>query len=226
MEDAAAALASGQPLRLVVAAPMATVNELLAPFVATLGPEDPVVTSVDHPALRPPQQAIGRADVVICGGPASVDLQTRVIGQVPLCLQTRADHPFAEQGRISVDVTELAGEPLVVQTRLNMSRLLLDGALAEHGLTARVAAECEVERMVQALAASGRGVGVLTESPRMGLRAIRICDNGVPVQMSLIPAWEPTHYAAARIADLVTRLGDFLTDVRHQLAQAHGWRPG
>jgi DNA-binding transcriptional LysR family regulator len=223
VEATAASLASGQPLRLVVAAPMATLNELIAPFVATLGPEDPVVTSFDNPPLRGPENVLGRADVVICGAPASSRLSTRVLGEVTLCAQVPAVHRFARERRQTVDVSELAGEALVVQTRENMSRLLLDSALAAHGMTAPIVAECEVERMVQALAASGRGVGILTERPHLGLHAIRITDHGEPLQMTLIAAWEPSHYASARIDDLMARLGDYLGEVSREIAAAQHW---
>ena len=49
--EATAALSSGQPVRLVIAAPLSTLNEVLAPFVAELGADDPLVTAFDHPCL-------------------------------------------------------------------------------------------------------------------------------------------------------------------------------
>ena len=211
--DATVALSSGQPLRLVVAAPLSTLNEVVAPFVAGRGADTPLITGFDHPALRPPEESLGRADLVICAGPATSALASRVLGSVPVCAQVTSHHRFAREQRDRLDIGELVGEPLILLTKDNMSRVVLASALAARGLTAQVIAETEVELMGQAIAASGRGVAVLTERARFGLHAVQLYDGPVPLQLTLHATWERGHYAARAISTLAEQLGNHLAEV-------------
>ncbi|MBP8881073.1 MAG: LysR family transcriptional regulator [Dermatophilaceae bacterium] len=211
--EATAALSSGQPVRLVIAAPLSTLNEVLAPFVAELGADDPLVTAFDHPALRPPDESLGRADIVICAGPAATSLDSRVLGDVPVCVQVHPSHRFARDGIPRLDVGELVDEPLILQSRENMSRVILESTLAGRGLTAQVTVDSEVELMAQAIAASGRGVAVLTERPRFGLHAIHLYDGDTPLRLTLHATWVRGHYAERTIVALAERLRDYLAEV-------------
>ncbi len=223
---AAAGLADGAPQHLVVAAPMSTIHEVIAPYIVSTAAAatDPVVTAFDHPALRPADESLGRADLVVCAGAPSGDLATHVLGTVTLCGQVAADHPWAREARSRADLADLAEERLIVLNRDNMSRVLLDAGLAARGLTARVAAQCDVEFVVQALAAAGHGVGVLTERPRFGLHPVRLYDADAPMRLTLHASWEPGHYAAAAIADLAAGLGAVLARTNAEIAAEHGWR--
>jgi hypothetical protein len=72
-----------------------------------------------------------------------------------VCAQVTSHHRFAREQRDRLDIGELVGEPLILLTKDNMSRVVLASALAARGLTAQVIAETEVELMGQAIAASG-----------------------------------------------------------------------
>jgi DNA-binding transcriptional LysR family regulator len=221
--EAARALAAGRPARLAVAAPTATINEVVAPFLATLGPIDPLVTAHEHPALASAEESLGTADVVICAGPPSAALTTRTLGDVPLCAQVPVTHRWASAGLTRIDVGELATEPLIVQTPDNMSRVLLDSALAARRITAQPTVTSALELVVQALAASGHGVGVLTERPRFGLHAVRLYDGAEPMLLTMHAAWRPDHFAHAVIEAIVQRLAACLETAKAEIAGQQGW---
>ena len=63
--------------------------------------------------------------------------------------------------------------------------------------------------MAQAVAASGKGVAVVSDDPRFGLHPLGIDGPAGPVQISLWAAWRPDHHGAVTLADLASRLRDF-----------------
>jgi hypothetical protein len=69
----------------------------------------------------------------------------------------------------------------------------------------------------QALAASNRGVAVVTDLDRFGARPLLIVDHaGVPVLLPIHACWNPAHYAAGSLSTFAEQLKRFSdTVVRH-----------
>ncbi|MGH3587929.1 MAG: LysR family transcriptional regulator substrate-binding protein, partial [Pseudonocardia sp.] len=124
-----------------------------------------------------------------------------------------AGHPWAD-GRAGVGLVELLREPLVLPSSSAVSRRVLDEAVARRGLAYGEFEECDDGRTAQAIAASGKGVAVVTDSPRYGAHPVPVRERpdapdstlGVPLHV----AWNPDHYAAPTIAALSRRLAAYL----------------
>ena len=107
-------------------------------------------------------------------------------------------------------MAELADEPLIVLGLEHGTRRLLDTAMADAGVSYAVAAETNVTQVAQALAASKRGVAVVSDDTRYGLHGVRIREaDGAEMRLPLFGAWDPSHYAAAAIATLVDDLATY-----------------
>lgn len=213
-QEAARNLAAGAVHRLVLAAPTATVHELVSPFLATLSADDPLV-AVDQVSPDSAHERLWTgADVVISSAPPVRPFAWCALGSVPLYAYVRPDHVWAEEGRQLVTLGELLDQKLLLLTRQNISRSCLDLAVAGAGLTYGEVEECGLGRVVQALAASGHGVGVVTDLPHFGVHPLRIAHpsgEGV-LSLSLHAAWDPRHYAAGTIESLAERLRQYLQD--------------
>lgn len=205
-------LAAGRVAGLTIAAPQATINEVIAPFIARLTSVAPLVTAIPIPSLESPRAALDRADIVVTAGPADVDHDSLTLGRAPVCAHVAADHPWTRNSTARVDVTDLAGQNLIVQTPDNRSRVLLDGVLADRGVSTRIIATSELETVVQALAAAGHGIGILTEAPRDGVHAVQLFDRAQRLEIVLRASWLPGHYAATEIAAIAAKLHTFMAD--------------
>lgn len=118
-----------------------------------------------------------------------------------------ASHPWA--GRGSVSLAEVVAEPLVLLSSEYGTRRVLDQAVASAGLKYQAVAEAALPEVVQALAAGGLGVAVVTDDERYGLRRLRIEVDGAPLEIPLVAAWGASHFAAPTIADWAARLAAF-----------------
>jgi len=83
--------------------------------------------------------------------------------------------------------------------------------MSDAGLSYGVAAETNVPQVAQALAASGRGVAVVSDDARYGLHGLRIRPAGGPLELRvpLFAAWDASHYAAPVIEDMVTDFASY-----------------
>ncbi|WP_435771307.1 LysR family transcriptional regulator [Nocardioides sp. SYSU DS0651] len=201
------ALRSGRLTRVRMAAPTTTLTDVLAPFLATLRPDDPLITVTEahgDEALR----GIGSdRDLAILTVPPPRRLGTRVVAVLPVWAYVPATHPLA--GRSHLPVEELADHPLVLLDRSFRPRTLVDEALAAVGRTAAAVVECDDPQVAQALAAAGRGIAVVSDDPRFDLVPLRIGSGPASLRLGLHAAWDPRHHAAAELAALADRLADF-----------------
>ena len=79
--------------------------------------------------------------------------------------------------------------------------------------------------IAQALAASGRGLTVLSDDPRFDLVPLAILDDdGEPVTIGLHAAWDPEHHAAARLGELARDLRRFARQRYPQPGKGVGMR--
>lgn len=62
------------------------------------------------------------------------------------------------------------------------------------------------------MAASGRGVAVVSDDPRFDLVSVPIEHEGEPLSIDLFAAWEPSHHAHGLVQGLAERLRTFSLD--------------
>ncbi|HEY3682138.1 MAG TPA: LysR family transcriptional regulator [Streptosporangiaceae bacterium] len=192
-------------LILTVLAPPATVNYLLAPFIAAHGADLPMLDARQEEPLRVFETlARDDTDFAISTIPPPGQLESRSLGDARIWAQVPPGHRLA--GRASVPLPELLSEPLIVMNQLNLTRLAFDEAVTEISMAYEIAHEAESSAIAQALTAAGRGVCVVTDGPRFGLRALRVEHGGGPLSVPLYAGWDPTHYASAIIDRVVDRI--------------------
>ncbi|WP_228032045.1 LysR family transcriptional regulator [Mycolicibacterium sp. P9-22] len=205
--EAAHTLASGRLRRLHLAVPTTTLTDVLAPFIATLGRDDPV------PLLRglDPRGAeaaiVSGADLAIVHRPPPRALASRPLAVLPVLAYVRSCDPWAARGRVSL--AELVTRSLVLLTEEFRTRTLLDAAADHAGLTYGEVIECGNAQVAQALAAADRGVAVVSDDPRFDLVPLGIDAPDGPVRIRLYAAWDRRHHAAAVLAGLADRLAVF-----------------
>lgn len=204
----AADLAAGRLGTLTISAPITTVTDVIAPFLATFTRHDPVPTVVvaDGPAAL---AALDRdTDLAVVTRAPNRPLVGLRLAVLPVFASVPPTHPWA--GRSGVELGELAKEPLVVLDRSFRPRQLLDEAFTAADLIGASRLECGSPQVAQALAAAGRGVAVVSDDPRFGLVSLPIRLDGGLLQIRLFGAWRPDHHAAATVAQLAARLGEFV----------------
>lgn len=213
-QAAARSLASGVVHRLVLAAPIATLTELVAPFLSTLSRNDPFVLVREALPTHAYETLHTGADVAISPAPVAGQLAHLRLGGVPLRASVSRQHPWAQRRRHTVTLEELVEQQLILLPPENVSRVELDLAVARAGLSYRSVEECAVARVAQAHAAAGHGVCVVTDYPRFGTHDVVIEDlrdaTAAPLHVALHAAWNPDHFAVATIERLTGRLESFL----------------
>jgi DNA-binding transcriptional LysR family regulator len=219
-EDAAHALASGELTEVSLAAADTTISEVVAPFVATLGTTDPFVSvRLSYPdgihSLVHRDFDLG----VSAASPPTSGLDWVPLTDVPLRAYTSTGHPWAVSGQRHVPVGDLVAEKLIVPGVNHPVRKVLDDAAGASGHRFQAGYEVPSPRMVQALSAAGRGVGIATDLPRFGAYPIFVVtDDGEPVVISIHACWHPDHYAAEAIRRFVARLAEFCSTTVREAA--------
>lgn len=210
-------LADPDHVRLRLVAPETTVADVIAPFLASLAAAVPLVDVQEAlPAAVYAQVLAGAADVGVSSVPPPRDLSSRLIVHFPIWAYVRAGHKWAR--RRSVSIADLAGERLVLLGPEHGSRRQLDAAMADAGASYAVAAETNVPQVAQALAASGRGVAVVSDDTRYGLHGVRIRAGGSGgLRVPLFGTWDASHYEAETITALIDELTAYAQE-RYRLA--------
>ena len=203
----ATALAAGRVERLRAAAPTTTLTDIVAPFLASLAAEDPMITVEEAPVAAALAGLHRHLDLVIVSSPPPTTLAQRRVADLPVWAQVRADHPLATHGTITLE--QLASERILTLDSTSRPRHLLHEALGRAGLAAPDIVECPNPQVGQALAAAGHGVALLSDDPRFDLVPLSVATATAPLTLTLFAAWSPDHHAASTIAALVDRLVDF-----------------
>jgi len=210
VERAAESLASGRLSALHLAAPTTTLTDVLAPFIATLGADDPMPMVRELDARGTVAALRAGADLAVVTRSPSRAVASRPLAVLPVWAYVRADDEWARRG--SVPVSELAGRRLVLLTPDFRPRGLLDAAMDDAGVGYGDHVEVADAQVAQAIAAAGRGVAVVSDDPRFDLVPLRIDGPTGVVRIRLYAAWDPRHHAATVIADLADRLAAFCVD--------------
>lgn len=205
---AAAQIRAGSLPTVTVAAHAVTLNDIVAPFFATFGPDDPMprVQSLD---ASDEYGALDRgADLVIGTHRPPGSLARARLAEFPVNAYVRRDHPLA--ARRDVTLRELAQYELLVPTTDSHARRALDAAVEIDGLPVRLV-EFTSSQVAQAVAAAGRGVAVVSDDPRYDLAALTVSSgSGEVLRIGLHAAWQPLHHGAGQLAALVRRLRDYV----------------
>ncbi|MEV4730273.1 LysR family transcriptional regulator [Saccharopolyspora sp. NPDC049426] len=205
---AAESLAAGRLVHLTIAASPTTLTDVVAPFLATFGPQDPQPTVQESSGPEALDRLRRGADLAIVAQQPPALWSTRTLAVLPLWAYVPQEHPWAD--RDTVDLDELAGHPLVVLDPTFRPRQLLDQALAGVGQALADPVECGNAQVAQALAAAGRGIAVVSDDPRFDLHGLRITQpGGEDLSITLHAAWDPGHHAAASLSTLAERLETF-----------------
>ncbi|MFL0421408.1 LysR family transcriptional regulator [Micrococcus luteus] len=209
-EQAARALASGRLTDVAVAAPGTTLIDVVLPFVATFGEEDPrprvAETQLDDSLL----DAVARHDLVVMPTVPPPSVASLPLMDLPVWAYVAPGHPWAGRTRVSLD--DLVAQPVVAPARTFMARRVLDGAVAVAGLTPPALTEANSGRVAQALVATGAGVAVVTEDPAFGLTPVRVIAQGRTLTVRLHAAWREDHFAAETLEAIARRLQAFVWD--------------
>lgn len=204
---AARAIAAGRLEQITIAAPGTTLTDVVAPFLATLTSDDPM-PAVWEEVPTSVYATLGRgADLAIGTTPPASPIAGIPLAELPVWAYVPAGHPWS--GKAAVSIEELVSETLLVQSREFHPRRALDHAAAAAALAYARVHEFGTAEVAQAVAASGRGVAVVSDDPRFGLRPLAIDGPSGPISIRLYAAWEPNHHGRATIEALARRLADF-----------------
>jgi DNA-binding transcriptional LysR family regulator len=203
----AAAIAAGRPHHLTIAAPNTTLTDVVTPFLATLTPGDPMpAVRAEVPASVYSSLGSG-ADLAIGTTRWPAQFDGLPLADLPVWAYVPADHPWGR--REAVHLTDLVGQTLLLQTPDYHPRRALDHAVAVARVAYGEVHEFTSADVAQAVAASGRGIAVVSDDVRFGLRPLSVVGSGGAVRISLYAAWERSHYAAEVIEDIARRLAAF-----------------
>lgn len=207
--SAAAHIRAGGLPTLTVAAPPVTLNDVVAPFFATLGTEDPMplVQSLD---TADEYGALERgADLVIGTRPPPSGLGRTRVATLPVNAYVPNEHRWAAREQASL--AELVEHELLVPSADSHARRALDAAIEAQSLPVPALVEFSSSHVAQAVAAAGRGIAVVSDDPRYGLIPLRIVfPDGRPLTISLHAAWQPHHHGADQLAALAGRFRRFV----------------
>lgn len=207
---AAAAIRDGAMSSITITSPGTTLTDVIAPFLATWGPDDPMPTVWEKlPAQIYPSVEAG-ADLAVGTVPPPAHLTGLPLAALPVWALVPATHSWAE--RTTVGLTELTDEHLLVLGGEQHSRQALDAALQDAGLGLGTVTEFGTPEVAQAVAAAGRGVAIMSDDPRFGLVPVRIehpAGHGGALVIRLYAAWSGDHHAAGVVEGLARRLNAF-----------------
>lgn len=203
----AAQLAQGRLTRVRFGAPTTTLTDVVAPFVATFLPEDPVPSASEVPLESDMEVSLSSVDMVVAPVRWPQNVPNLHLVNLPVWAYVPIRHQWAQ--RTSVDLEELVHETLILPTMDFKARRVLESALDEAQLGPTTTLETPHSQVAQALAAAGRGAAVVTDDARYDLCALRILQHGEPLQITLYAAWRAEHHAAPTLEDLAHRLAEF-----------------
>lgn len=204
---AADTIRAGALPRVAIASPRTTLTDVVAPFLATWGEDDPMPSVWEAPPAGIYSSLQRGADLAIGTEPPPRGLGAHAIAVLPVWAYVPASHAWA--GRPEVALSELVDQPLLVLQDQQHSRRALDSALTELGLAAASVTEFSSPEVAQAVAAAGRGVAIVSDDARFGLCPVAIRALRHRVVIRLFAAWTPDHHAAATLSSIAVRLSRF-----------------
>lgn len=208
MRATASFLAHDHLQRVSIAAPTVTLTDVVQPFVATMSPDDPIIDVRAADGFSATELLDGGADLVIGLRPAPAPYLARPLAELPVRAFVPRGDPWASRERVALE--ELVARPLIVPPPTFASRQALDAAVANSGVSPGSVLEVANGTIAQAMAAAGRGVGVVSDDPRFELVALPIAVNEALLRIRLHVGWDARRPAAGDLESLASRLVDFV----------------
>ncbi|MGP6172173.1 LysR family transcriptional regulator [Microbacterium sp. A196] len=220
----ARSIASGDGGGLTVSSAGTTVTDILAPFVVAQGQDGPISNAVEVvPENVYDVLERGDADFAVGTRIPPAEFRSRVIGYAYLWAQVHPDHPLASAE--AIPLARLVREPLIVMSRAHGVRNMFDTAVSRSGLSYTPETETESSSLALALAAAGRGICVLSDDSRYGLRTVPIRAADGNLAITLYGVWDDNHFAGARIEKCLSALSEFVTELYPQTTPRSGAHP-
>ncbi|MDR8019291.1 LysR family transcriptional regulator [Nesterenkonia aerolata] len=214
LSQAVDALQTGRVSSLTVAATAASIRSVLAPFVATMSPEDPMLISQDHPHFELDAALRLGADMAISPVAPAPHLRSVPLAFPPIRAVAAPDHRLFGIDRETIAIGAFRDEHVILPSTRSVSRLLIDGCLSDGGVTFSRITECDDAQTSMALTAAGHGVALVTEPPQYGLRDLVVLpedgEEETPLHLPLHVTWLPGHHADGTIRAVAERLHRFL----------------
>lgn len=207
---AAETIAAGRLERVTIAAPTTTLTDVIAPFLATLGPDDPLPTVLESEPSQDQSRIIQGADLAIMTEAPRRPLGSVALAVLPIWAYVPEGHRWGSTDQ--VPLRALVDETVIVMTEQFKPRILLSRALDEAHLSLGEMLECTNAQVAQALAATGRGVAVVSDDPRFDLRPVRVMTRQGQLSIRLYAAWDATHHAAGTLEELSRQLRRFCAE--------------
>lgn len=206
-EQLASQLAEGRINSVSLAAPTTTLTDILAPFVATFQPEDPVPSVTEIPIDADLVPALSAFDLVLSPTRPSAAARSVHLADLPVWAYVPRQHKWADKEMVTLE--ELGQETLILPTGRFKARRVIDAALDHAQIAPSRTLETEYSQVAQALAAAGRGAAILTDDPRYNLHGLCIEAPTGPLQIHLYASWRASHRAEASLSVLAQRLSAF-----------------
>ncbi|WP_395656542.1 LysR family transcriptional regulator [Nocardioides sp.] len=208
LHEAAAFHRNGRIEHLTIAAPTVTLTDIVSPFVATMSPDDPIVDVLGADGLDPVEMLHAGADLAIGTRRPPAPYAARHLATLPVWAYVPNDDPWAARKRLTID--ELVSRPLVALPATFTAREALDAAVVGNGGSFSALVEAANGTIAQALAASGRGVAVVSDDPRFDLIPLTIDIGGEALAVHLTATWDPRGVAATTLASVGNRLAEWI----------------
>jgi LysR family cyn operon transcriptional activator len=200
MTRRAGELAGGSAGRLRIGATPQTLESVLAPFLPGFQQSFPDVeiTLVENGSARLSEQLErGRLDLAIAGHAKGSPLIGREL--FPLGVLAVVPDDCSHLGRPRLDVSELAGEKLLLMRQHFMTRQLFDSACEAASIQPAAMMESASPHCLLALVASGLGTAIIPSTvllDRLHANAIPLYrgENQLGCAMSIV--WDPRRYMA------------------------------
>lgn len=193
LRDRAEALKGGVTGTLRVGASPQSIETVLAPFVTRFRNKHPDIEVhfiEDGGGRISDRLAQGDAQIVLTSV-ANPLFKSRLLYPAYVLAVVAASHPLGR--RSSVDVSELADEPLLLLQRGFASRGWFDAACSNVDIKPPIVLESAAPHTLIALAASGEGVAIVPSNssiPHTSVKAMSVTYRGKPIGRWALVAWD------------------------------------
>jgi LysR family transcriptional regulator, cyn operon transcriptional activator len=213
LRDRAKALKSGEIGTLRVGGTPQSIETVLAPFLPQFRRRHP---GVDVHFLEDGGSSVG--DRVEQGDaqlgltiPGNELLAGRLLYPIFLLAVLPRQHRLAR--RSSIDIAELAEEPLLLVQRSYASRGWFNAACHNADFRANILLESGAPQTLMALAATGAGIAIVPSNvrvPRSNVRAVPVLQKGGSIGKWAIVAWDRRRFLPAFARNFVDELAAFV----------------
>ena len=198
----------GRLERITFAAPSVSLTDIVSPFVASMGADDPVVDVVAADTTTVADMLSAGADLAIGTLLPPAPFTAVRLPPLPVWAYVTADHSWAK--RQSLELDELITAPLIVLPDHFTAREALETALAHRGLALDHKIEAANGSVAQAMAAAGRGVAMVSDDPRFDLIPIAVHTDEAQLSVRLLVAWNDSGAGAPALEQLAQRISTWV----------------